>query len=91
MIKQEDYQAITQQVIDCGSYKELCAVIRERAPFISYSRNTSIEWSADRIISNIKVVRNGGAFINGITRVNGLRSKVAELIMANNYGDNWEE
>lgn len=31
-----------------------------------------------------------GERIQFITRANGLRAKVAELVLANNYGDPWQ-
>ena len=90
MIPNEVNAELTQSVIECDSYKELVKVIRDNAPFISYSRNTPVEWTAERLIANIGAVRSGIP-LNCITRANGLRSKVAELLLVDNYGDDWEE
>lgn len=80
---------LTQEIIDCNSFKELKKVVEENAPFISHSRSTPVEWTAEIILTRINDVRNGAA-INAMTRVNGLRAKVAELVLADNYGDPWK-
>ena len=68
----------TQSVKNCRTFTELEAVIRENAPFISNSRDTPIEWDADKLIRRIFIVIDGGDLTN-VTRVNGLRDKVREL------------
>ena len=82
-------EELTQKIIDCGFYADLKKVIIENAPFISYTRKVVREWSVDRLLTNIKRIREKEVDINAITRVNGLRSKVAELILADNYGEPW--
>lgn len=79
----------TVQVIRCNSWMELKHYVRHFGPFISYSSGESKPWSAEQILANMEVIRHGGT-LRLMTRANGLRAKVAELIMANNYGDPWE-
>jgi hypothetical protein len=75
-------------IINCESYKELKAAVLSLAPFISYSRGIPKEWTAEMVLDGITAIKAGHP-INRMTRANGLRAKVAELILANDYGDNW--
>lgn len=79
----------TFAVVKANSWMELKSVIKQHAPFISYSRHAPKEWSSEVILANMELVRRGHP-INIITRANGLRAKVCELIMGENYGDPWE-
>lgn len=85
-------EEITIKVINSNSYQELIDILNGLdTPIVSLSRgedNPKI-WGVDKIIRNIGHIRQGGS-INLITRTCGLRAKVAEFIMANNYGDGWE-
>ncbi len=69
----------TERVKKCKTFAELETVIRENAPFISYSRDTPIEWDADTLIRRILIVIDGNNLSN-VTRANGLRDKVSELL-----------
>ncbi len=79
----------TRQVLACESIADLRKVVKELAPFVSHSRPEAEPWGEFKILASIEAIRQG-ATINHMTRVNGLRAKVAELILANNYGDSWE-
>ena len=83
------HEMITQHVINCDTYQELKEVIHKYAPFYSYSRSSPKEWTEKLLLNNIGKVRKGGP-IQLITRVNGLRAKVAELILSNNYDIPWD-
>ena len=80
---------LTQRVADCNSWMELKSLIKSQAPFISWAKITPKEWPQEKILTSMELVRSG-AHINLITRANGLRAKVAELILGKNYGDPWE-
>lgn len=79
----------TQKIIDSQSWVELKEAINKHAPFISYSRSTPKEWSAETLIRNMELIR-AGAPLNLVTRANGIRAKVAEFLYTDNYGDPWE-
>ena len=81
---------ITLRIVNSGSYQELVKIIEEVGSFVSYSRPYPVRWDAEKIIQGIKLVRKGWG-INAITRVCGLRAKVAELVLSDNYGEPWEE
>lgn len=68
----------TEAVKNCRTFAELETVIRENAPFISNSRDTPIEWDADKLLRRIFIVIDGNEPSN-VTRANGLREKVIEL------------
>jgi hypothetical protein len=68
----------TKAVKNCKTFAELEAVIRENAPFISDSRDVTIEWNADELLRRIFIVIDGNDLRN-LTRANGLRDKVSEL------------
>lgn len=70
----------TEAVKNCKTFAELEAVIRENAPFISNSRDTPIEWGADKLLRRIFMVIDGNDLSN-VTRANGLRDKVRELCL----------
>ena len=80
----------TRQVLACESMADLRKVVKELGPFISYSRPDAKAWGAEKILLSIIAIRQGATIIH-MTRVNGLRAKVAELIMADNYGQPWDE
>jgi hypothetical protein len=80
----------TQLVIDAKDWKELKTVIEELAPFVSNSRAYPIAHEAWQIHLKMEAVRKGSQPLTMITRVNGLRAKVAELIMEHNYSYPWE-
>lgn len=77
MTKEEEK---TEAVKNCKNFAELESVIREHAPFISNSRDTPIEWDANTLLRRIFIVIDGGILTN-ITRANGLRDKVSELVI----------
>ena len=89
-MQQNEIDQITLRIINSGSYKELVDILNEVGTFISYSRPMPKEHNAERIIQGIGLIRQGWP-INTVTRVCGIRSKVAELVISNNYGDPWEE
>lgn len=89
MRTQEQEIQVTLDVIRAQSWIELKSIIKKYAPFISYSRTHPEEWSEERLLKNMDRVRYGER-IQFITRANGLRAKVAELVLANNYGDPWQ-
>jgi len=66
----------TQKIIDCQSFNELDKVLDEIGD-VEGSRG--IMYSPNQTRERIKMVRSG-AFINMVTRGNGLRAKVAELM-----------
>lgn len=70
----------TAAVEGCTSFEQLEAVIKENAPFISNSRETPIEWTAGQLLEVISDVRNDIKEKYYVTRANGLRSKVTELL-----------
>jgi len=82
---------MSYHIAECGSFKELLDLLKKsehdgNGPIVSHSRTVEKEHSYDKICKGIKAVRRGLP-INYITRAMGLRAKVAELVMANNYGD----
>ena len=77
MTKEEEK---TEAVKNCKTFAELESVIREYTPFISNSRDTPIEWDANILLRRIFIVIDGGT-IRNITRANGLRDKVSELVV----------
>jgi hypothetical protein len=79
----------TQKVMDCNSHRELRSVIKELAPFVSNSRMQPVEHHADLLMEKIYLVINRGHPLALITRENGLRAKVAELMVIQNYGEPW--
>jgi len=89
MRNKEEESQVTLVVIKANSWLELKAVIKQHAPFISYGKMTPKEWTEDQLLRNMELVRNGNP-IQYVTRANGLRAKVAELILGKNYGDPWE-
>ena len=74
----EEYKTLA--VKNCKSFIELEKVLRSCEPFVSYSRNLPVEYFADDIIRRIFAVIDGGPLTN-ITRANGLRYKVEELVI----------
>lgn len=90
MRTQQEENDLTLLVIKANSWMELKSIIKQYAPFVSYAKMTPKEWDADLLLRNMEAIRNRGEFINRITRANGLRAKVAELILGENYGDPWE-
>lgn len=86
---------ITNRIIQTQSYQELIQVLRdleqEEITIVSLTRGADKPklWSVDKIITRVNYIRNG-SFINMVTRANGIRAKIAEFILADNYGDGWE-
>lgn len=76
-MKEEEIK--TTAVNNCQTFAELEVVIRHYSPFISNSRDTPVVWKANRIIRRIFLVIDGGSLSN-VTRANGLRNKVKELL-----------
>ena len=77
MTKEEEK---TEAVENCKTFAELESVIREYAPFISNSKESEVEWQANELLRRIFIVIDGGT-IRNITRANGLRDKVSELVV----------
>jgi hypothetical protein len=77
---------LSHQIAAAEDFSTLLGAIKEYGPIISYSRPQPIEHSHLYCIRQIKRVLAGGP-INLITRAEGLRAKVAELVLAKNYGD----
>lgn len=77
MTKEEEK---TEAVKNCKNFAELESVIRGYAPFISNSREQEVEWQANELLRRIFIVIDGGN-IRNITRANGLRDKVSELVV----------
>ena len=71
---------LTEAVINCKSWKELKDLIEVQAPFISYDREIPVEWTNGALSVNIEAVRTGYS-VKEIPTVNGLRAKVAELML----------
>jgi hypothetical protein len=75
-------------IAKCGTFQELLEFLekneRLNGPIISFSRGYPIEHPYSMLINKIRAVKHG-SFINWITRAEGLRAKVAELVLANNY------
>lgn len=91
----EQENQVTLEVIECQSWMELKHTIKRHAPFTSNSRSTPVEWSEERLLRNMEIIRHEykstqSCYLNHMTRANGLRAKVAELVLANNYGDPWQ-
>lgn len=83
---------ITLKIVSANSYQELIDILNSlESPVVSLSRGEDKPkiWGVDKIIRNVGHIRQGGS-INLITRTHGLRSKIAEFILSNNYGDGWE-
>lgn len=79
---------LSYKISQCGSFKDLVEVLKgPNMPIVSYSRTKPIVYTASLILLGIKCVYHNQAFINTITRSEGLRAKVAELVMAKNYGE----
>ena len=74
----------------CGSFQELLDFLekneRNNGIIVSYSRNTPREHTYLGIVSKIRLVLAGDN-IQWITRSEGLRAKVAELVLSHNYGE----
>ncbi len=77
---------LTLKVIKCGSFQELLELMQKYQAVTSHSRTTPITWDYDKIVRGIRRIRQGYP-INNMTRTCGLRAKVAELTMGNNYED----
>jgi len=77
MTKEEEK---TEAVKNCKTFAELESVIRQHAPFISKSKEPEVEWQANELIRRVFIVIDGGS-IRNITRANGLRAKVEELVV----------
>ena len=69
----------TKAVSECKSFEELETVINENAPFVSNSREHPINWEASDLLRRIDSVKKGHDLSN-VTRTNGLRDKVKELL-----------
>lgn len=69
----------TEAVKNCKSFHELEKVIKECQPFISNSKDSPIEWDYEKLMPRIFVVIDGGEPVN-VTRANGLRDKMVELV-----------
>jgi len=70
----------TNVVHACKTFAELEAVIRKYEPFMSTSRPEPVYWYAAPLLARIQEVRNGGRLYL-VTRANGLREKVMELVL----------
>lgn len=82
---------LSYHIAKCESYKELLDLIKKgeelgNTPITSFSRSEPKEYNYKDVCGSIKRVRGGGP-INWVTRAEGLRAKVAELHLANNYGN----
>lgn len=85
----EEEDKLTIDVLKCQSWIELKTLITREAPFFSYSRFDVVEHSEEKLLKKMESIR-AGAFPNLITRANGLRAKVCELVLCKNYNDPWE-
>jgi len=83
---------ITIKIVNANSYQELIQILTDLDnPIVSTSRgeNNLRYWDVTKIISRINLIRSG-LFPNQVTRACGLRAKVCELVLTDNYGDGWE-
>jgi len=71
---------LSYHISKCGNFQELLDLLKQKG-----IKPKGEEWSYKRLCFLILTV-NEGAPINYITRENGLRAKVAELVLAKNYG-----
>ena len=71
----------TNAIAKCKSFEELEEVIKKYSPFISSSVNPPVMWDKVRLIRRINRIREGHD-ISLVTRANGIRFKVAELLLA---------
>lgn len=71
----------TQLVTACQNFEELERVIRECEPFVSNSRDVPVYWWAEKLIERIHSVRKGW-MVNLVTRANGIREKMVELLQS---------
>lgn len=85
-----DFDKATIEIINCNSWIELQQLIHKYAPFTSYSRTLPKTYQAEELIDKMERVRTGSP-IQLITRVCGLRAKVAELVLGSNYGEPWSK
>lgn len=69
----------TIAVKGCNTFEDLVTVIEFFETFISYSKGHEVVWNKNDLFVRIQRVMDGGAH-NLITRANGLRSKVLELL-----------
>ena len=82
---------LAYHIAACESFKELLDLLEKNEklgnqPLTSFSRSEPKEFTYAVICMTIRQVRNGGQ-IQWIARAEGLRAKVAELVLSNNYGD----
>ena len=77
-------------VAKCESFQDLLDFLskneKNNGPIISYTRPEGVEHTYDSLVSRIKMVIYGEK-IQWITRAEGLRAKVAELALAQNYSE----
>lgn len=71
---------VRQVVWACKSLDDLKVVIKEYAPFVSYSRVEPVEYTAEQLLIRVNNVFYHGWPINLITRAGWLRDKVIELL-----------
>ncbi len=69
----------TNAVLACNSFEELEKVVEKYQPFISNSRDIEIYHENPVLQEKINAARNGN-LITYVTRQNGLRAKVIELM-----------
>lgn len=70
-------ELMTKSFSEANDLTELCAIIASKGEDITMA-NTS--YSAGEVISIIKRIKTGDAELKNLTRTDGLRDKVAELL-----------
>jgi hypothetical protein len=77
---------LSYHIAQAEDFEALLSVVEQHGPLISYSRPQPEEYNRNRCAIGIKRIMAGGP-INMVTRAEGFRAKVAELILAKNYGE----
>jgi hypothetical protein len=80
----------TSKVLGAKRWKDLKAVLIEFGSVTQSYREDPHTWTAERLIYKMEEIRAGRALPQFITRELGIRAKVCELIMTNNYNDPWD-
>lgn len=79
------YMITAEDIAGVGGFDELLIELK-KGVIVSGSQARLVDWNYKSNVDAIKKVR-WGLPINCLTRACGLRAKVCELIISNNYGD----
>jgi hypothetical protein len=80
-MQEKSYEDVTRAVSLCRTFDELFVIIADNAPFENPHTPCPFAWEAQELIKRIGIVRFDGCDMSIITRANGLREKVSELLL----------